>query len=84
MARLEKTRQAFAACQGTFPYNEFKRLIKGLGYEEPPKGKTGGSRRKFFNKDLDDMIFLDEPHDGEMKSGMVRRLRKHLNDKGLL
>jgi hypothetical protein len=31
-----------------------------------------------------DMIWLDEPHDGEMKPAMVRRLRAHLEDKGLI
>lgn len=31
-----------------------------------------------------EMIFLDEPHDGEMKPAMVRRIREKLESLGLL
>ena len=43
-----------------------------------------GSRRKFRQPDTGRMIFVDEPRDGEMKPGMVRRLRDDLEQRGEL
>jgi len=54
------------------------------GYEPVNAGKTGGSRRKFRHRGTGRMIFMDEPHDGEMKPGMVRRLRDDLEQRGEL
>jgi hypothetical protein len=75
---------AFKSCSGPFPWRKFVQLLSALGYEELRTGKTGGSRRKYFNQDSKHMIFLDEPHDGEMKPGMVHRLRKELEEKGVI
>ena len=55
-----------------------------LGYSVQKSGKTGGSRRKYYNEVTKDLIFLDVPHDGEMKPGMVRRLQADLGTKGLI
>lgn len=85
MARIDKVKEAFDSCTGPFPYAEFKWLIQRLGYEEVrTRGKTGGSRRRFYNADLNDVVTLHEPHDGEMKPYMVRLQQAHLRDKGLL
>ncbi len=84
MARQEKLLRDFRTCRGPFRWRDFKKLIEGLGYEEQPRGKTGGSRRKFYNSETDHMLFLDEPHDGEMGSGMVRRLRNELEEKEVI
>jgi hypothetical protein len=75
---------AFKSCSGPFPWRKFAQLLRGLGYEQLPTGKTSGSRRKYFNQATKDMIFLDEPHDGEMGPSMVRRLRKELEEKGVI
>ena len=84
MASLEKLRDAFSNCNGPFAWRKFEQLLAGLGYEALKPGKTAGSRRKFYNKNTGDLIFLHEPHDGEMGSGMVRRLRTELENKGLI
>jgi hypothetical protein len=62
----------------------FLSLLSGLECEPVNAGKTGGSRRKFRQRDTGRMIFMDEPHDGEMKPGMVRRLRDDLQQRGEL
>jgi hypothetical protein len=82
MSQFDKLRQALKRCRGTFAYRDFERLLGGLGYQLVTAGKTGGSRRKFMHEITKDMIWLDEPHDGEMKPAMVRRLREHLESKG--
>ena len=59
-------------------------MLRALSYDELPRGKTAGSRRKFRNPNTNHLIMLHEPHDGEMKPGMVRRLRDDLEDRGIL
>jgi len=84
MAHFSSDIDAFKECTGPYPYRNFVWLISQLGYEEVKAGKTSGARRKFFNKETKLLIVLHEPHDGEMGRGMVRRLQKDLEDKGVI
>jgi hypothetical protein len=84
MSRFEKLKADFKRCKSTFSYSDFERLLGGFGYALVRPGKTGGSRRKFMHEVTNDLIFLDEPHDGEMTRSMVRRLQEHLESRGLL
>jgi hypothetical protein len=82
MAPKLKLSADFAACTGPYPWRKFAKLLSQLGYELKPTG--GGSRRKYYNKETEHLIMLDEPHDGEMGPGMVRRLKRELQDKGVI
>jgi hypothetical protein len=84
LARLDKLARDFKACTGPYPFRDFERMILAMDYERVAAGKTGGSRRRYYNKDKDHLVMLDEPHDGEMGLGMVRRLRKELEEGGAL
>ncbi|MCB4823809.1 type II toxin-antitoxin system HicA family toxin [Roseicella aerolata] len=84
MARLEKVVSSFKQCQGPFSWREFTRMIVKLGYEEKRSGKTSGSQRVFFHSGTQDVIMAHEPHDGEMGPSMVRRLRSHLEQRGII
>jgi hypothetical protein len=84
MGRFEKIVRQFVACSGPFAFRDFVKMIAELGYEQLPTGKTGGSRRKYFNKNTGHILMLDEPHDGEMGPGMVRRLQRELEERGVL
>ncbi|WP_371833220.1 type II toxin-antitoxin system HicA family toxin [Ferrovibrio sp.] len=85
MTSLDKLKDAFASCRGPFPFRDFVRLLGQLGYEEVKAGRTGGSRRKFLNRIVDDVLYLHEPHPGtDMGAGMVKRLQQHLKDRKLL
>ena len=84
MASVEKLIAAFLACRNTYPYNDFKRILGRLGYREVKRGKTGGSRRRFYNQQIDHILMFHEPHNGEMARGMVKRLREELEAKGLI
>jgi hypothetical protein len=84
LPRLDKLARDFKACTGPHPFREFERMILGMGYESVKSGKTGGSRRRYHNKVTGHVLMLDEPHDGEMGIGMVRRLRKELEEGGAL
>lgn len=85
MARIEKLKDSFRRCRGTFDWGQCEKLLKWLGYEPVNlKGKTRGSKKRFYNATVDDLIILDVPHDGVMRPGMVSRIRKQLVDRGLL
>lgn len=84
MSKLDKLTQAFRDCRSTFRYPDFDRLLTGIGFDRIKAGKTGGSRRKFMHRTTKVMIWLDEPHDGEMGPAMVRRLQIQLESLGLL
>jgi hypothetical protein len=84
MAQLQDVIASFIACSGPYPWKDFAWLLDQLGYELKKIGKTSGSRRKYYNKEIPHLIILDVPHDGEMRPGMVRRLQRELQDKGVI
>ena len=84
MTRREKLKEEFRNSTSTFPYRRFVALLTALGFSPPKAGRTSGSRRKFEHKRTRRRIFLDEPHDGSMRPGMVRRLRDDLIRDGFL
>jgi hypothetical protein len=84
MSRIFRATAAFKNCSGSYPWRDFVWLLQQLGYELKKSGKTAGSRRKYWNKDTGHIVMMDEPHDGEMRRGMVKRLQQELQDKGLI
>ena len=84
MSQIEKLKLSFRDCRSTFRYCDLEKLLSAFGFEKVRSGKTGGSRRRFMHSATQEMIFLDEPHDGEMKPAMVRRIREKLESLGLL
>jgi hypothetical protein len=84
MSQIDKLKHSFRDCRGSFRYCDFERLLTAVGFDQIRAGKTGGSRRKFMHRTTKGMIWLDEPHDGEMRPAMVRRLRLQLETLGLI
>ena len=84
MAQLVREIAAFKSCSGPFPWKDFVWILGQLGYELKKAEKTSGSRRKYYNKRTGHLIMLDEPHDGEMRLGMVKRLQRELQEKGVI
>jgi hypothetical protein len=84
MSRLARELAAFKSCAGSYTWKDFAWLLEQLGYELRKSGKTAGSRRKYWNRNTGHILMLDEPHDGEMRRGMVRRLQQELEEKGLI
>jgi hypothetical protein len=84
MTRTEALKEEFRNCTGTYRYSRFVMLLAGLGFVPLKGGRTSGSRRKFEHTQTGKRIFLDEPHDGLMRPGMVRRLRDDLVRGGFL
>jgi HicA toxin of bacterial toxin-antitoxin, len=87
MGTNDGSRQAqdrLSGVRGAVSVAEFEQLLNALGYEQIKAGKTGGSRRKYRNKTTGHLIFLHEPHGGQMERGMVKRLQEELESRGLL
>ncbi|SDP07835.1 type II toxin-antitoxin system HicA family toxin [Phyllobacterium sp. OV277] len=82
MTRSDKLVAALKGCNGPFPYKDLARILRSFGYEE----KNGsGSARKFFHPDTKAVIAIHEPHPGnEVLPYVVRQVREHLNDRGLI
>lgn len=85
MAQAKDIAAAFKACRGPFPWRKFVSLLTKLGYEEvKKKGKTGGSRVRFFHQVSGHIIMAHKPHDGQMGPELVKRIQRDMIDKGLL
>jgi hypothetical protein len=80
----DKLRASFKACRGPYPWSDFVRLLQLLGYAQLKTGKTTGSRRKYYNAQIDHLVMLHEPHGKEMGRGLVRAMQKSLKLKGVL
>jgi hypothetical protein len=45
-----------------FTYSEVRKILTSLGFVEDTKGKTSGSRVKFYRNSDKKMIMLHKPH----------------------
>jgi len=61
MGKTEKLVERLKSRPKDFTWDEMLKVLKHYGFEQMTQGKTGGSRRKFVNKDKQ-IISLHEPH----------------------
>lgn len=85
MSKLDKAKARIKSKPKDYTYTEAKTLLSQLGFEEYSKGKTSGSRVKFYRKKDQKVILLHKPHPGDvMKAGAVKQLLDFLNELGEL
>lgn len=85
MSKTEKLLQRFLSKPKDFTFEELRRLLKGLGYEEAKAGRTSGSRVAFYNEELDDMIKFHRPHPSQvMKQCYLREIEQQLRDREVI
>lgn len=85
MSKLDKAKARIKSKPKDYTYTEAKALLSQLGFEEYSKGKTSGSRVKFYRKEDQKVILLHKPHPGDvMKAGAVKQLLDFLIDLGEL
>lgn len=66
-------------------WTELKGLLEHLGYAMLKRGKSGGSRRKFYNKEKDALIICHEPHPSpDVDKGCLADIVEHLKAYGLI
>lgn len=85
MSKLEKAKKRILLKPKDYTYTEAKYLLLQLGFEEYNKGKTSGSRVKFYRQEDQRIILLHKPHPGDiMKLGAVKQLVEYLMKMGEL
>ncbi len=66
-------------------WSELKSLLEHLGYVIVKSGKTGGSRRKFYNEDKDALICCHQPHPSpDVDKGCIADVVEHLKANGFI
>jgi HicA toxin of bacterial toxin-antitoxin, len=84
MTRKQKLLKRFLTKPKDFSWDELVTLLLWLGFEEASTGKTGGSRRRFMNKD-EIVISLHKPHPGNiLKSYQIEQIIDILRQEGYL
>lgn len=85
MSKTEKLLQRFLSKPKDFTFEELRKLLKSLGYEEAKTGKASGSRVAFYNAEIDDMIKFHKPHPSQIiKQCYLRDIERQLRDREVL
>lgn len=84
MAKNEKLIQRLLRLPKDFTWDELSAVLAHFGYLPLKTGKTGGSRRKFSDKD-DSIISLHKPHPANIvKEYTLKQVIDQLREKGKL
>ena len=79
MSKSEKAKARIKKRPRDYSYSEAKRLLEQLGFKEFQKGKTSGSRVKYYRESDKKIILLHKPHPGDiMDRGAVSDLLDYL------
>jgi len=85
MSKQDKLKQRLLTKPRDFKYLEAKTLLNSLGFKEYSKGKTSGSRVKFYRSQDQKVILLHKPHPGGiLKLYMINNLINYLEEIGEL
>ena len=83
MGKLEKMIERLKSNPKDFTFEEMQTLLLALGFELSNKGKTSGSRVKFFKDGV--FIILHKPHPRkELLSYQIKQIIEVLSEEGLL
>ena len=79
MSKFEKAKERILQKPKDYTYTEARYLLSQLGFKEHNKGKTSGSRVRFFRETDKKVILLHKPHpEDEMDRGAVSGLIDYL------
>lgn len=85
MSKLEKALARLKSIPRDYTYSEAKYLLGQLGFAESNKGRTSGSRVKFYRASDGRLILLHKPHPSDIMSvASVRDLAEYLQRIGEL
>lgn len=85
MSKFNKAKERLRLKPKDYTYTEAKALLSQIGFVEYNKGKTSGSRVKFYREKDQKIILLHKPHPGDvMKAGSVKDLYEFLLNLGEL
>ncbi len=85
MSKFEKAKERILQKPKDYTYTEARYLLSQMGFEEYNKGKTSGSRVRFFREADKKAILLHKPHpEDKMDRGAVSGLIDYLKGIGEL
>ena len=85
MSRKEKMIKRLRSLPKDFTYSELVSLLQQLGFEENSKGKTSGSRVKFYHSDKGLQYLSHKPHPASIiKEKALRDILNFLDSNKLL
>ena len=83
MSRLDKAKERLRAIPKDYTYSEARYLLGRLGFVEDTKGKTSGSRVRFYRPSDGKTILFHRPHPLDVMSiGNIRDLAEILKELG--
>ena len=83
MGKLEKLIERLKSCPKDFTFDEMQSLLLALGFEFSNKGRTSGSRVKFFKDEV--CIILHKPHPRkELLSYQIKQVIEILSEEGMI
>lgn len=83
MGKIEKLIERLKSCPKDFTFDEMQSLLLALGFELSNKGKTSGSRVKFFKDGV--CIILHKPHPRkELLAYQIKQVIETLSEEGLI
>ena len=83
MGKLKKLIERLKANPKDFTFDEMHSLLTALGFEISNKGKTSGSRVKFFKDGI--CIILHKPHPRkELLTYQIKQVIEILSEEGLI
>lgn len=85
MSKAEKILKRFLSKPKDFTYDELRRLLRSIGYEETKMGKSSGSRVAFINHNTQHIIRLHKPHPNpELKHYQINDIEEKLRKMGVI
>ena len=85
MSKFQKAKERILGKPKDYTYSEAKYLLGKMGFEEYNKGKTSGSRVRFYREQDRKVILLHKPHPEDvMDRGAVNGLVEYLKEIGEL
>ena len=66
MSRRDKLTDRICKRPKDFTWEELEKLLAAYGFTQLKGGKTGGSRRKFYNETSKEVLDLHKPHPGNI------------------
>lgn len=66
MSQIDKLKARLCSKPKDFTWDELIKILVAEGFEELKTGKTGGSRRKFYNEQTKEILDLHKPHPGNI------------------
>ena len=84
MTRVDKLLANLLSVPNTFDFNDFARVMQYLGYELDQKGRTSGSRVRFYRESDGRILIMHSPHpSNEMTRGAVKAAVRFLRGEEL-